>query len=52
MGQPRLNRYGHVPDSLTWPQLRARMFDAGVQDVHFLVHNHYCKYGDSQDIPG
>lgn len=51
IGMPRINPYGYVPDDLTWPQLRARMFHEGVRDVTPAVSDSHCWLGDSQDVP-
>lgn len=52
IGMPRINPYGHVPDNLTWPQLRARMFHEGIRDVSHAASDSYCRFGDSQHVPG
>lgn len=51
VGLPRFNPYGYVPENMTWPQLRTRMFHEGIRDVHYLVPDDYCRYGDSQEVP-
>lgn len=51
-GLPRINPYGYVPDNLTWPQLRARMVREGVRDLPYVDPGHFCRYGNSQQVPG
>lgn len=52
LGWPRLNPYGYVPDNLTWSQLQARMFHEGIRDVVYEVPDHFCHFGNSQQVPG
>ena len=51
-GLPRINPYGYVPDNLTWRQLRARMIREGVRDLPYVDPGLYCRFGDSQQVPG
>ncbi|MDQ3287544.1 MAG: DUF1353 domain-containing protein [Pseudomonadota bacterium] len=51
IGMPRINPYGHVPEGLTWPQLRARMFHDGIRDVRHEVSDEFCRLGNTREAP-
>ena len=51
-GLPRFNPYRGVPGNMTWPQLRAQLQREGRRDPVLPAAADYCRYGDSQDVPG
>ena len=51
-GLPRFNPYGGVPGNVTWPQLRERLLREGRRDPELPRVVEYCRYGDSQEVPG
>lgn len=51
-GLPRFNPYGGVPGNVTWPQLRERLRREGRRDPELPRVVEYCRYGDSQEVPG
>lgn len=51
-GLPRFNPYGGVPGNVTWPQLRERLRQEGRRDPELPRVVEYCRYGDSQEVPG
>ncbi len=51
-GLPRFNPYRGVPGNITWPQLRERLQREGHRDPELPRVADYCRYGNSQDVPG
>jgi len=51
-GELRFNG-GMLPEgNMTWPQLRAALVAQGRKDPPIDPRSDYCRFGDSQDVPG